>query len=206
LQIQKRAIIEFVLLISQGHILEKIIDIMNESFLKEFNAKMKEFRSYLAAELKKEKENNNMGIYYYLCYCHTADLNNSDLPKDQQDKMSDIFRDVCNIFVKYLEDNCHEGLPEDFDLLSFSIAHTSIILDKHKVKGDIEQVTEILMIALFAAFRMWYEHITNKDVIAFFEDKEHVDLPSMDSCSETYEWALDHNIKCTNPVSLNRFI
>jgi len=173
---------------------------MYEDVMKEYKAKMaEEIRNNLAKGVK-------IGIYNYLLYGCFANPEYSNLPDDHEDKMTGLLFMVCDTFIDNLNEMYGDGIPDDFDLFPFCIANASVILDHFEVKGDRGLVMEFMMVALFAAFRMWYDSITNNDIIAFFEDKKHVDLPSMDGYSETVAWAADNNIKCADPELLTMFV
>jgi len=167
------------------------------------NEKMNEIKKKLADTLKKEEiQDPKTGYYTYLMFGSFTHPNYTELPEGQDEKLSELLYLVSHNFVDILDERFENGMPEDFDLFLICSQSASIILEQEEVEGDTHFIMEMLLTAFAATFRMWFERVNNDDILAFFEDREHGELPSMVDSSVTFAWAVDKGIPCSDMRSL----
>lgn len=156
----------------------------------------------LAEELRKP-ENHVLvnGIFTYLLYGMMTHDNYDDLSEEQAQSLPTMLGMISERFPGMLDELFANGTPKDFDLFFYCNDNTEGIIHSQGIVSD-DIIKSMILTAFAATFRLWYDKITYDDIFAFFEDREHPELPDMNDSSIIFAWAQEHGIQCSDVRSL----
>ena len=150
-----------------------------------------------------DKPNVQHAIALYLQYGLYSNDKGDDFYANDENILADLCLKAASGWLMYLDNEIGKPVVYDFDLWADTMNFARQVLESIDVEIEYNfELVEATQGIFVAAFRLWYEDITVKDIRNFLEDKPCPELPDMSDMRKTFLWAMENDIPCHDMTSL----